>query len=190
MAQPSQHPTKDATVQAALAERRQQAHRLAIRGLSYRQIAAELGVSHQTVANDLKAWTAEVRDPLVNERRQLESDRLDDLIRLAYDVLGNERMQLVVSEGRVIRWSADCSADRHTAVNDCTCEPLLDSRPIVQAIETIRKLSESKRKLWGTDVPVKQEVEITAPAKSPDEELRELVEQLGLNDSTHERETQ
>lgn len=61
--------------------------RLRCAGLSLRAIAAQVGLSHQGVADRIEAAIRELVDPRAEEWRALETARLDDLTRRAYDVL-------------------------------------------------------------------------------------------------------
>jgi hypothetical protein len=175
----------ETTAKAMRAIRQQQAHELALKGLTYRQIGAQLNISRQTVMKDLRAhWHAMV-GPLAEERRQLEDARLDAMQEALMDVLNAEHF--VVSEGRIVYDERGCAAEVHVhssraskkeagpyAAQDCVCRPLRDTGPVLKAIGEWRKVSESRRKLWGLDIPVKQEIEVTRPVEDPDAELARL----------------
>jgi len=60
----------------SLAERRMKAYDLRLRGRTYRQIGAELGISYTQAMKDVKARIDEVELPGVEEIRKQEVDRL------------------------------------------------------------------------------------------------------------------
>lgn len=61
---------------AQLTERRMKAYDLRLRGMTYRQIGANLGVSYTQAMNDVKARIDEIELPGVMEVRKQEIDRL------------------------------------------------------------------------------------------------------------------
>lgn len=72
-----------ARLQIEMNERREKALSLRRAGLSTREIAAQLGTSHQTIHTDLKAMlAASVRENIesANELRALELERLDKML--------------------------------------------------------------------------------------------------------------
>jgi hypothetical protein len=125
----------------ATAERDAEAARLRSRGLTYRQIAAELGVdvanAHRAVKRALDAVVAEPAADAV----AFELERLDALYARALEVM--ESHHVTVSNGRVV------------ALND---EPLPDDGPVLAAIDRLVRISESRRKLLGLDSPTKMAV--------------------------------
>lgn len=131
-------------------------------GLTYRQIAAELGFSsvasaHEAVQRGLMDTIAETND----EVRRLELDRLDHLARTALKILG--KPHLVVSQGRVARHPE-------------TGETLVDSGPVLAAIDRLLKIQERRAKLLGLDAPAKVEM-LTIDAI--DAEIQKLQAELG-----------
>lgn len=116
------------------------AAQLKIRGLSYRQIARELGYADHSSA---RAAVARARADVVREPAMelvgIELERLDLLVQRANDVLDAVHY-VTSSKGDVVLWED---------------EPLVDDAPIIAAINTLVKVSESRRKLLGLDAETK-----------------------------------
>ena len=64
-----------------IAERSHKAKDMRVLGYTYPQIAEELGVSLQTVRNDIKRYTEELPREHVEEQRQLQLEQLSLVIR-------------------------------------------------------------------------------------------------------------
>lgn len=114
-------------------------------GMTYAAIARELGVS---TPNAWHAVRRAFRDTLMepaDQARSVELARLEALHDKAMAVL--ERDHITVSHGRIIEGP------------DGT--PLLDDGPRIQAINTLLRVSESRRKLLGIDAPQSLEVGIS-----------------------------
>lgn len=109
------------------------------KGWTYQRIADELGLSGKGRAWDAvdRALKAIVQEPAAN-LRALELERLDVMYAEAIAVL--ERDHYTVAHGKIVYRDG---------------EPLLDDGPKLQAIETLRRVSESRRKLLGMDEPAK-----------------------------------
>ncbi|MGV9579740.1 hypothetical protein ACWDRZ_24110 [Streptomyces sp. NPDC003509] len=156
------------------AQRDAEAARLRARGLTYQQIADELGWTsrgdaHHAVQRALEATVKEAGD----EVRAIELARLDDeLVRLAaieeqvWVVL--RRAHVTVSNGQVIRVDG---------------EPLLDDAPVLQAVDRLVKIEDARRRnaerrarLLGLDAPTKAAISI-----GPDRlaAIEQLAEELG-----------
>jgi hypothetical protein len=125
------------------AERDAIACELKARGKTYRQIATELDV-HPASAHEMvqRALRAIVEEPAAEVRR-LELERLDIMYRAAMEVL--ERQHVTVSQGRIVK--------------QANGEPLEDDAPVLQAIDRLLRVSESRRKLLGLDAPARVSVE-------------------------------
>jgi hypothetical protein len=142
-------------------ERDQQAIELRRRGLTHRQIAAQLGFRSPSSAYEaIQRGLSETRREANNEVVQLEIDRLDDLRRAAWRVLA--KTHLSVSQGRVVRHPE-------------TGEVITDDMPNLQAIDRLLKIAERYAKLLGLDAPVRAKVEVQ---DGLDAEIEQLVEQL------------
>lgn len=130
----------------AQAERDAEAARLRGRSMSYRAIADQLGVTvaaaHRMVQRALADIVREPAETVI----ALELAKLDTLEAVALRVL--ERHHVVVSNGQVVRLDGD---------------PLVDDAPVLTAVDTLRKLGESRRKLLGADAA--QKIDTTAQVK-------------------------
>lgn len=119
----------------ATASRDAEAARLRADGLTYRAIAAQLDISLAAAYEAVKrAYLAVVRES-AEEALKVELDRLDMLTEKAFELLGRQYVKFAGS-GENMR-------------------ELIDVGPNLTAIDTLRKLSESRRKLLGLDQPVK-----------------------------------
>lgn len=120
-----------------------EAARLRGQGLTYRAIAKKMGtsvsVAHARVQSAFRATLAEPAE----QARAVELARLEDAHDHALAVLLREH--LTVSHGKII-----VGPDGN---------PLIDDGPILQAIDRIRALSESRRKLLGLDAPSRVSVD-------------------------------
>ena len=110
--------------------------------LTYREIAEHFGWKYHTSALD--AVNRALRDAAepakgIRERRERELQFLWDA---AMDIFNNHHV--VVSNGRVVELDG---------------EPIQDDGPRLQAVEQLRKINESWRKLDGTDAPSRVSVE-------------------------------
>ncbi|MFD9764733.1 hypothetical protein ACFWXI_14520 [[Kitasatospora] papulosa] len=142
------------------AQRDAEAARLRARGLTYQQIADELGWTsrgdaHHAVQRALEATVKEAAD----EVRAIELDRLDTLYVAAMDVL--ERQHVTVSNGRVV------------SLNE---EPLPDDGPVLAAIDRLLKIQERRSKLLGLDAPSKAAISITPDRLAA---IEAMAEELG-----------
>lgn len=122
------------------AEQRRQVVALRRRGETFEAIGEELGFSRQRAHAIFKEALASIPAPEVTELRTEERDRLEGLMREAWKVLGKDH--IAVSQGRVV-------------LDPESGNPLLDDGPKLAAIKELRQLSESLRKLYGVDAPVK-----------------------------------
>lgn len=125
------------------AERDAQAASLRNTGLSYKQIAEQLGYADKGNAWRAvqRALTAIVREP-AEQLRATEASRLDDLYVEALEIL--ERDHVTVSHGHIIEGPDG--------------RPLLDDGPKLAAIDRARQIRESYRKLVGADAPKQLDV--------------------------------
>lgn len=150
------------------------AHCLDLRrsGATYRQIAAQLGISvanaHKRVTRSLDRTRREPADAL----RELELERLDALQEALTRVLS--RAHVTVSGGKVITTTGDDGKD----------VPLLDDGPTVAAAVALVRVQESRRKLLGLDAPTRLDARVLT-IDEIDLQIKELENQLGI---TAERE--
>jgi hypothetical protein len=142
-------------------ERDDQAVELRRRGLTHRQIAAQLGYkSPSSAVEAIERSLAGTRREANDEVRKLEVDRLDDLRRAAWRVLA--KTHISVSNGRAV-------------THPVTGEVLTDDMPQLQAIDRLLKIAERYAKLLGLDAPVRAKVEVQ---DGLDAQIEDLVSQL------------
>lgn len=134
-------------------ERRKQAYKLRIDGLSYRQIAEELGVSVGTAYSDIIALferTKEQSDEMVQADRQVQVARLEAAVA--------EVMPMI---------RADVSLD--ALAEDLDLEKLAEFASLkklkLEAVDRLVKLDARIAKLLGLEAPVKKE--ISGPEGAP-----------------------
>lgn len=122
------------------AARDAQAAELYAQGLTYRQIAAELGYeSHTSVVGACQRAVRDVVKSAGEQVLKVHIDRLEYLFAKAVEIA--ETDHVVVSHGRV--------------VTDTDGQPLKDPGPTLAAIREARASLESFRKLTGLDQPTK-----------------------------------
>ena len=119
-----------------------EAVQLRCRGLSYRQIAADLGMSVSSVHDAVHRALAEIVREDVGQLRALELERLDSMEAAVWQVL--ERKHLTVSNGRVV-YHED--------------EPLEDDAPVLHAVDRLLRIAERRARLLGLDQPVRVDVD-------------------------------
>lgn len=155
-----------------MAERREATVRLSVKGWSYERIYREGGLGHnntQSVYRDIKAalkQRVERQDLAVDEWRQKELALIDIALAKANEIL--ESVHLAVANGRVVQ--------RENDVGEYT--DVIDQGPNLAAAQALIRMSESRRKLLGTDAPAKvqQQVESTISyvIQASPEELEQL----------------
>lgn len=118
-----------------------EAARLRSRGLSYRQIAEQLGMSVSSAHDAVRRAMAAVIAEPASDAIAFELDRLDRMYQAALKVL--ESHHVTVSQGKVVELDG---------------VPLEDDGPVLAAIDRMVKISESRRKLLGLDQPAKTQV--------------------------------
>lgn len=130
--------------QLETAERDAEACRLRVAGATYDQIAAQLGYTDRSLARRAceRALLAVVAEP-AEVLRTLELARLDAALIKAFKILHGQHV--VVSNGRVV-------------LDPGTGQPLVDSAPVLGAIDRILKIGERRAKLLGLDEPVRAQV--------------------------------
>jgi len=135
-------PTGRFTAGLDTAQRDAEACRLRVRGLSYGEIATQLGYANDTAASlAIRRQLAATVTEAANELRQFEVERLNIYERAALGVL--ERKHVTVSQGRIIMMGDT---------------PLLDDAPVLAAIDRLLKIQERRAKLLGLDAPTRVQV--------------------------------
>jgi len=126
--------------------------------LSYRKIAAEVGLSHQRVVQIFEA-----------ARDRIPAERLADL-RAEEAELADRAIQklLLIAE--------------NDTYNERTGSHNVSPRTRVEAWGHIRMWSESKRKLFGADAPTRREITVVTE-ETIDREMRRLNEQIAALDA-------
>lgn len=131
----------------ATAERDAEAARLRSRGMTLREIAAEMGwADHSSAADAVSRAFAAVRREGADEALKLALDKLDFMYGAALKVL--ETQHYTVSDGRLVY------------LNDEDSPPLDDDSPVLHALDRLLRVEERRSKLLGTDAPVKSRVEV------------------------------
>jgi hypothetical protein len=137
-------------------------------GNTYRQIAAQLGISpanaHKRVTRGLDRTRREPGDAL----RELELERLDQLQVEATKVLAGNHV--VIQGGKVVR--------------DKQGEPYRDHGPTLAAIRTLLQVQERRARLLGLDAPTR----VDARVLTIDELDRQIAELETLLGETADRE--
>jgi hypothetical protein len=136
------------------------------RGLSYRQIAAQVGLSvanvHGRVTRSLDRTRREPADAL----RELELERLDALQEALTEVLG--RVHVTVSGGKVVTTKGDDGQE----------VPLVDDGPTIAAAQALVRVQESRRRLLGLDAPTRVDARVLS-IDELDMQIKELETLLG-----------
>jgi hypothetical protein len=148
-----------------VAQRDAEAARLRSQGWTYERIADHLGYSDKS--NARRAIEKVLKDTVQeagDELRTMERERLDRLSEAAWAVL--ERQHVTVSNGRVISLP-----DPETGES----KPLPDDGPVLQAIDRLLRISESRRKLEGLDAPSR----VSVDAENLGAEIGAILDRLG-----------
>lgn len=135
---------------AKIAEEQVWCYRRRLEGHTTREIAtlseaaAAVGdltraIGETTVRRRIKMEIDSRVTPLSAELRQLELDKLDDLARRAYQIIGTPHF--VLQYGEPVR-------------SPTTGEYLIDDSPVLAAIDRLLKVAERRAKLCGLDAPV------------------------------------
>lgn len=134
---------------------------LRLDGLTFSAIGAEVGLAVSTVHARIEAHIAERVNPLADELRAIELDRLDRAIVRVFEVLA--KTHVVVQNGKVVT-----GADGR---------PLVDDMPALQAIDRLIRISERRCKMLGLDAPTPLKADVTLHQVDPrDLELMQLIE--------------
>ncbi len=136
-------------------------------GKTIRQIAEITGLAKSTVQDRIDVAIKELVVPAAEEVRKMELDRLDLLIDKAMDVLTANH--IVVQFGKIV-----LDGSKPDDGEPDLREPVRDHGPVLQAIATLQRLSESRRKLLGTDAPQKVDATVHEVDQS-DLELAQII---------------
>lgn|SRR5512138_419019 len=195
-----------ATRDALFAERRARALYLNVRGRSYEKIA-EISreeswepspyFSRQAVHEDIKAALKarqDERNELAGEWIQREIDKLDAMETAAWDVL--ESLHYVVNQGEVVyvypdeqpqfikkgwarpKLDPETQAALEGKRAELQREPLIDNKPVLDALTVLLKIAERRAKLLGLDAPIKKQVEVST-GENVDARIERVLTQLG-----------
>ena len=152
-------------------ERDYEALELRRRGLTHRQISDHLGwKSHVSAAHAITRALNELNTETAGEVLRIEDARLDDMVRRLQSVFATPHY-IVTPGGKIA-----CHPD--------TGEPLRDTGPIVAAVLALLRVSESRRKLHGTDAPARTRVEVVTE-DMVDAEIARLVALHGVMAGQH-----
>ena len=132
------------------------AARMRASGFSYREIAKATNCSTSAAHDRVQRALAAVPVEAVRELRQVELERMDDLVKQMLVILRSDHP--LVSHGRVM-------------------PGLSDVRPKIAAVQTLLRISESRRRLLGLDEPIKHEVRVNDKIT---EEIERLALELGV----------
>lgn len=145
--EPQANRTRDShghyATEATTALRDVEALKLRIKGVSFRDIATQLGISASTAHDAVNRALAAQREEPAEQVRALEVERLDAMYEAVIKVL--ERQHFTVSNGRVIY------------VGKESPEPLLDDAPVLAAVDRLLKIQARRAALLGLDMPTKVE---------------------------------
>ncbi len=138
--------------------RKAEVMRMRRQGMEFAEIGAVLGVSKQRAHQIYTATLKEIPAEEVALYRAEISERLDELLRKAHEVLG--RRHLTVSAGTVVR-IGEPVIDEETGeavIREEAGEPVYDDGPTLAAIKTILMIEQERAKLYGAYAPVEQRV--------------------------------
>jgi len=162
-------------VRPGTAERDAKACALRRKGLTYDDIAAELGFRDRSAARkSVKRALGTIAGEPAAELVTLEAERLDELTRCLYRIVAT--VHYVVTPGGKLARHPD------------TGEPLADPGPVLAALRELRAVSESRRRLLGLDAPAQARIEVLDNAALDAEMLRIAAEfdELGDHDAAAE----
>lgn len=126
----------------ALVARREESIRLRNRGVTWQQIADQLGYdSASSAAQDMRRALDQRREELslsLDQYREKQLASIDMMRKAVVGVL--EAFHYTVNNGEI--------------VTDADGKPLLDDAPILRAVDRLRALDEREARLLGLDAPV------------------------------------
>jgi hypothetical protein len=148
-------------------ERDAQAVALRARGLTHRQIAAQLGwKSPASVVEAIERSLAEVSREDLAKCRKIEEDKLDDLTRLVWRELARTHYVVAQSTGKVAMLADPATGEMR---------PLTDPMATYHGVDRLIKIADRRAKLLGLDAPLKAKIEVQ---DSVDADIERLVAEL------------
>ncbi len=127
-------------------ERDAQAAALRARGLTHRQISAQLGWrSPASAVEAIDRALADQHRENVEACRRIEEDKLDDLTRLVWREISRPHYVTSTASGKVV-------------THPETGEPLLDSEATFKGVDRLIRIAERRAKLRGLDRPIQHEI--------------------------------
>jgi hypothetical protein len=140
------------------------------RGLSYAQIATQLGFRAQSsafeaVQRGLADGVREEAGPLT----AMSMERLDALTRLFEKIAATKHYAVSLGSGKIVMDPQNPG------------QPLLDDGPALQAGLALLRVDESRRKLKGYDAPSRKQVEVIT-ADMVESHIARLESELAAND--------
>lgn len=154
-------------------ERDHRAYDLFRRGLSYRQIGAELGFSHQAASDAIRrAAKDNASDPLEQaEARQAFLDRFQDYRRAAQRQL-SARHYVTVQSGKIVYGPGPDP------------QPLVDGEPNMRALDRLLKIDDMELRVRDLYPPARSRIEVVdddVARALADETEREIARLLQAN---------
>jgi hypothetical protein len=163
-------PNGDFVASVEMAQRDAEAARLRSKGWGYQKIADHFGIAvstaHEAVEKALTAVRAEGGELV----QKVELERLDEMQRQVMAIL--DRDHVTISHGRVVRRRSRAQDGQWIPLRDSLGEIMTDSQGhplyeeeevpddsvVLQAVDRLVKISESRRKLLGVDAAQKLDV--------------------------------
>ncbi|MGC5562822.1 hypothetical protein ACPYPG_08265 [Streptomyces sp. FR-108] len=160
--------TGNSAQRAALAA---EVYKLRLKGATYKEIGAEFGFSYETSRRLVTEYIESLVVPLAEQMRKVEDDKLNRVDAVCWKLL--EDNHVAFQHGKVVSHDG---------------KPIKDTEPVYKAVDRIIKTSESRRRLWGLDTPVKTEHVVTTTTPL-DANIANMMEQLKANDAKQAQET-
>lgn len=126
----------------AALERHRQAALLRSKGWTWQKIADHLGyASRSSVHQAVTRYRDQLITPAIDEMRDAEDAKLDELERACLEVL--ERRHLKFHDGQALTHEG---------------KPVVDDSAVLSATGQLLKIAERRARLWGLDAPVKTDI--------------------------------
>lgn len=118
-----------------------------INGHTQREIAEHYGITESAVSQQLKKANEECPAVAVDLRRRIESDKLDQLERVALGIM--RRRHYLVSGGGIVTMLDEDSGQEVF---------LEDDMPTLRALQVLIQIAARRAALFGLDIPAKTHV--------------------------------